>query len=108
MEPLPRASRSTSRPDTQPPIHLEVQQVALLRRDLYVVLPITESIGHRDLLTAAFAEHHGAVVMHYDADFEHIAASTGQPHTWIQPKGNDRVTSPCRRLQRGPYVGSCG
>jgi predicted nucleic acid-binding protein len=33
------------------------------------------------------AEHHGAVVLHYDADFEHIAAVTGQPHTWVAPRG---------------------
>jgi hypothetical protein len=33
------------------------------------------------------AEHHGAVILHYDADFDHIAATTGQPHTWIVPRG---------------------
>jgi predicted nucleic acid-binding protein len=41
-----------------------------------------------DLLTAAVAEHHGAVMLHYDADFEHIAATTGQPHAWIVPRGS--------------------
>jgi predicted nucleic acid-binding protein len=40
-----------------------------------------------DLLTAAVAEHRGAVVLHYDGDFEHIAAVTGQPQTWIVPRG---------------------
>jgi predicted nucleic acid-binding protein len=40
------------------------------------------------LLTAAVAEHHGAVVLHYDADFEHIGASTGQPHAWIVLRGS--------------------
>jgi hypothetical protein len=29
------------------------------------------------------AEHHGATVLHYDADFEHIAATTRQQHAWI-------------------------
>lgn len=87
--------------------HQEAQAVADLRRELYIVLPITESIGQRardvqvlmaarghhraagviDLLTAAVAEYHGAVVMHYDADFEHIAASTGQPQAWVMPQG---------------------
>jgi predicted nucleic acid-binding protein len=33
------------------------------------------------------AEHHGAVVLHYDADFEHIAATTGQQQRWIVPRG---------------------
>ena len=43
--------------------------------------------GVIDLITAAVAEHHGAVVLHYDADFEHIAAVTSQPHTWVAPRG---------------------
>lgn len=43
--------------------------------------------GVIDLLTAAVAEHHGAVVLHYDGDFECIATVTGQPHTWIVPRG---------------------
>jgi len=38
--------------------------------------------------TAALAEHHGAVVLHYDADFEHIAAVTGQPQIWIAPRAD--------------------
>jgi hypothetical protein len=36
----------------------------------------------------AVAEHHGAAILHYDADFEHIAAVTGQPHAWIVPRGS--------------------
>jgi predicted nucleic acid-binding protein len=40
-----------------------------------------------DLLTAAVAEYHGAVILHYDADFEHIASVTGQAHKWIVPQG---------------------
>jgi predicted nucleic acid-binding protein len=86
----------------------DVKAIAELRRDKYVVLPITEAIANRarevqvrlaargqhraagvvDLLTAAIAEHHGAVIMHYDADFEHIAAVTGQLHRWIVPRGS--------------------
>jgi predicted nucleic acid-binding protein len=44
--------------------------------------------GVVDLLNAAVAEHQGAVVLHDDADFEHIAASTGQPHAGIVPRGS--------------------
>ena len=44
--------------------------------------------GVIDLLTAAVAEHHGVVVLHYDADFEHIASSTGQQRGWIVPRGS--------------------
>src|SRR2546430_4420774 len=32
-----------------------------------------------DLIIAATAETHGATVLHYDADFDRIAAITGQP-----------------------------
>ena len=86
----------------------DVRVIAERRRSLYVVLPITEVIADRardvqirmatrghhraagviDLITAAVAEHHGAVILHYDADFEHIAAVTGQPSTWIAPRGS--------------------
>jgi predicted nucleic acid-binding protein len=86
----------------------DVRLIAERRRDLYVVLPISEVIAQRardvqvrmaarghhraagviDLLTAAVAEHHGAVVLHYDADFEHIAAATGQPQAWVVPRGS--------------------
>ncbi|MGE5827365.1 MAG: PIN domain nuclease [Micromonosporaceae bacterium] len=86
----------------------DVRTIAQRRRSLYVVLPMSEVIAERardvqvrmaarghhraagvvDLLTAAVAEHHGAVVLHYDADFEHIAATTGQPHVWIVPRGS--------------------
>jgi predicted nucleic acid-binding protein len=86
----------------------EVRAIAENRRTLYRNLPITEQIAdqarqvqlrmaargqHRaagivDVLTAAVAEHHGAVILHYDTDFEHIAALTGQQHLWIAPRGS--------------------
>lgn len=86
----------------------EVQRTHELRRELYQVLAVSETIADRarevqvrmaarghhraagvvDLLTAAVAEHHGAVLLHYDADFEHIARSTGQPQRWIVPRGS--------------------
>jgi predicted nucleic acid-binding protein len=85
----------------------DLRTIGERRRRFYVVLPISEVIADRardvqirmaarghhraagviDLLTAAVAEHHGAVILHYDADFEHIAATTGQPHAWIAPRG---------------------
>jgi predicted nucleic acid-binding protein len=88
--------------------HNDVTEIARRRRDLYVNLPISEAIAQRarevqvrmaarghhraagviDLLTAAVAEHHDAVILHYDADFEHIAATTGQPQAWVVPRGS--------------------
>lgn len=86
----------------------DVQAIAERRRSLFVTLPISEVIAERarqvqvrmaarghhraagivDLLTAAVAEHHGAVILHYDADFEHIASVTGQSQAWIAPRGS--------------------
>lgn len=86
----------------------EVRLVAERRRELFVVLPLDEQVAQRarevqvrmaarghhraagviDLLTAAVAEFHGATVLHYDSDFEHIAAVTGQPHAWVVPRGS--------------------
>jgi predicted nucleic acid-binding protein len=40
-----------------------------------------------DLIIAATAEIHGATVLHYDHDFERIAAVTGQPTEWVVPRG---------------------
>jgi predicted nucleic acid-binding protein len=77
------------------------------RRARYRNLEITEAIAQRardvqlqmagrgqhraagviDLLTAAVAAHYRAVILHYDSDFEHIAAVTGQAHLWIAPRG---------------------
>jgi predicted nucleic acid-binding protein len=41
-----------------------------------------------DLIIAATAEEHGATVLHYDADYDRIAAVTGQPAEWVAPRGS--------------------
>lgn len=41
-----------------------------------------------DLLIAAVAEAASLTVLHYDADFDHIAAVTGQPTRWIVERGS--------------------
>jgi len=40
-----------------------------------------------DLLIAAAGEESGLTVLHYDADFDLIAAVTGQPCQWVVPAG---------------------
>lgn len=40
-----------------------------------------------DLMLAAIAHAHSAVVLHYDSDYERVAGITGQPHEWIIPRG---------------------
>lgn len=41
-----------------------------------------------DLIVAAAAERADLTVLHYDADFERIAAATQQPHQWVAPRGS--------------------
>lgn len=41
-----------------------------------------------DLLIAAAAEARNLGVLHYDADFDRIAAVTGQPCEWVVPAGS--------------------
>jgi hypothetical protein len=41
-----------------------------------------------DLLVAAIAEAASLTVLHYDADFDHIASVTHQPTEWIVPPGS--------------------
>jgi predicted nucleic acid-binding protein len=39
-------------------------------------------------LIAAAAESAGVELLHYDEDFDRIAAITGQPMRWIVPRGS--------------------
>lgn len=41
-----------------------------------------------DLIIAACAEQAGLTVLHYDADYDRIAALTGQPTQWVAPRGS--------------------
>ncbi len=41
-----------------------------------------------DLVVSACAAAHGAVVVHYDGDYDLIADVTGQPAEWIVPAGS--------------------
>ncbi len=45
------------------------------------------SVKIPDLLVAASAEAAGDTVLHYDEDFDRIAAVTGQPTEWVVPRG---------------------
>jgi hypothetical protein len=44
--------------------------------------------GVVDLVVAATAEIAGVPILHYDADYEAIAAVTGQPVEWVAPRGS--------------------
>lgn len=86
----------------------EFDSIASDRAHLYQDLPLTRAVTDRarhvqrelakrgrhrgpgvpDLLIAATGEVYGAVVVHYDRDFDTIAAITGQPVEWIVPAGS--------------------
>jgi predicted nucleic acid-binding protein len=86
----------------------EFDSVAADRADLYQELQLTRAVTDRarhvqrelvrlgqhrgpgvpDLLIAATAELYGAMVVHYDRDFDTIAAVTGQPVEWVVPAGS--------------------
>jgi predicted nucleic acid-binding protein len=64
---------------------------AAMDRALAVHRMLAEHSQHRhfplpDLIIAATAEEHGATVLHYDADYDRIAAVTGQPVEWVAPR----------------------
>lgn len=46
------------------------------------------SVKIADLVIAAAAEAASAIVWHYDADYDRIAAVTGQMTEWIAPRGS--------------------
>lgn len=58
---------------------IDVQGLLALRGQHRVPLP--------DLMVAAVAEQAGMVLLHYDRDFDRIAAVTGQAAEWVVPGG---------------------
>jgi predicted nucleic acid-binding protein len=87
---------------------VEYDAWATTRGQAYPSLPLTPAAGERalqvqrqlahrglhraaklpDLLIAAIAETAGAIVLHYDSDYDHITAVTGQPTEWIVSRGS--------------------
>lgn len=45
------------------------------------------AVGVPDLIVAAVADVEGLTVLHYDADFDVVAAITGQPTEWVVEPG---------------------
>jgi predicted nucleic acid-binding protein len=65
---------------------------AVFDRAVEVQRSLAERGQHRlpipDVVIAAAAESVALSVLHYDADFERIAAVTRQPHEWVVPRGS--------------------
>ena len=45
------------------------------------------SVSIPDLIVAATAERYSLTVLHYDGDYDRLAAVTGQPTEWVVPRG---------------------
>ncbi|MGH8935089.1 MAG: PIN domain nuclease [Acidimicrobiia bacterium] len=60
---------------------LEVQAALAKHKPLHHRIPVP------DLIIAAVAELAGAIVWHYDQEYERIAQVTGQPIQWIARRG---------------------
>lgn len=66
---------------------------AAMDRAMEVHRELARASQHRhfrlpDLIIAATAEQAGATVLHYDTDYDRIAAVTGQPTEWIAKRGS--------------------
>jgi predicted nucleic acid-binding protein len=64
-----------------------------LERALFVQSQLAVTSQHRsvslpDLIVAACSELNHLTVLHYDSDFERIAAITGQSTRWVVPRGS--------------------
>jgi predicted nucleic acid-binding protein len=46
------------------------------------------SVRIADLVIGAVAERHAVPILHYDEDYDRIAAITGQPTRWVAPRGS--------------------
>jgi predicted nucleic acid-binding protein len=73
-------------------VHVRIRQ-ATLDRAIEVQGLLADKGQHRaasipDLVVAAAAERAGLTVLHYDADFDLIAAVTGQEVEWVVPRGS--------------------
>jgi predicted nucleic acid-binding protein len=70
------------------PITAEVMARALDIQRRMAAVSRHRGLSLADLVVAACAATHGAVVVHYDSDYDHIADVTGQPAEWIVPAGS--------------------
>ena len=62
---------------------LEVYEQLALQGGLH-----QRAVKHPDLLIGAAAEAAGIAVLHYDEDYDRIAAITGQEARWLAPRGS--------------------
>jgi predicted nucleic acid-binding protein len=81
------AGREFRRDLTWLPMPDEVWDRAIAVQGMLAERSQHRAISIPDLLIAATAERHEVPVLHYDHDYDLIAAVTGQPTQWIVPRG---------------------
>jgi predicted nucleic acid-binding protein len=69
------------------PMTDEIAQRALDVQGLLAQKSQHRSVSIPDLLIAATAERFSLTILHYDSDYDRIAAITGQPVEWIVERG---------------------
>jgi predicted nucleic acid-binding protein len=69
------------------PMTDEIAQRAVEVQGLLAQRAEHRSVSIPDLLIAATAERYGLTVLHYDGDYDRVAAVTEQPVEWIVPRG---------------------
>ena len=71
--------------------------IPIVQADFERAIQVMEELARRglhravslpDLVIGAVAERQSVIVVHYDADYDHIAAVTGQPMQWVVPRGS--------------------
>lgn len=62
---------------------IEVQHRLALRGQHRTSIP--------DVIVTATAAEHGLTVLHYDSDYERLAAITGIAHEWVVPRGQGHI-----------------
>jgi predicted nucleic acid-binding protein len=97
LEVLHIARSSAHRRDLVESIDGTYRSVVMPDRIYDRALNVQESLTYRgthraagpvDLLVAATAEAHGLTLLHYDRDFERVAAVTGQSTRWLADPGS--------------------
>lgn len=71
--------------DTTPEVDLVVRRI----REALFAAGKGRAAGVVDVQIAAVAVHHGSTVLHYDADYDHIASVTEElDHEWVVSQGS--------------------
>lgn len=69
------------------PITPQVMRDALAIQRQLAAKSHHRAVSMPDMIIAACAQAYDAVVVHYDADYDHVAEITGQPVEWVVPAG---------------------